>query len=101
MVGREPRRIVWDDEAGTVDGDHSDVPFLRVVLAGPFPHVSGCEAGSLTLRDLAHDAADFLGAVARYVDMNVADQPPLPPALRDVVPTPPAAWPPPPPGSVH
>ena len=29
MRGREPRTITWDDEAGTVAGDHSDVAHIR------------------------------------------------------------------------
>ena len=29
------RAVVWDDEAGTVEGDHSEVPWMQRVLADP------------------------------------------------------------------
>ena len=57
--GREPRSIVWDDEAGTVEGEHEQVPYLRRVLAAPKPVTVG--AGHIWhLHDLGHDPAEFL-----------------------------------------
>ena len=29
------RAVVWDDEAGTVEGDHIEVPWMQRVLADP------------------------------------------------------------------
>ncbi len=31
-MGDEPRRIVWNDGTGEVDGNHSDVPFIRSTI---------------------------------------------------------------------
>ncbi|MDE0272060.1 MAG: hypothetical protein OXP11_12715 [Gammaproteobacteria bacterium] len=59
MRGHERRTIVWDDEAGTVDGDHFDVRQLREDLAKPTPLVIPGPIGSKTLRDPAHDPGDF------------------------------------------
>ena len=59
MRGREPRTILWDDVAGTVDGDHFVVRRLRERLAEPPPLVQPCVIGSRTLRDPAHDPGDF------------------------------------------
>lgn len=56
--GREPRSIVWDDEAGTVEGDHFDVRYLKRVLAAPKPVTVG--AGHIWhLRDPGHDPSEF------------------------------------------
>ena len=87
MRGREPRRIVWDDHGGTVEGDHFDVPLLQSLLEKPTPLVIDDVPGSLTLRNPAHGAADFLALLALYVDGSL-DQPPLPEALRGIGPTP-------------
>jgi len=35
--GREPRSVVWDDEAGTVEGTHSALPWMQRDLAAPKP----------------------------------------------------------------
>ena len=40
MVGRELRSIVRDDEAGTVEGDHSELDVIREAFAEPTPYVS-------------------------------------------------------------
>ena len=61
MAGRELRRIVWDDEAGTVDGDHSRVPWMREVLAREMPVSLGGEQGlERVLHDPAHTPSEFL-----------------------------------------
>ena len=86
MRGREPRTIVWDDVDGTVDGDHSGVPLLRTLLRRPTPLVFHVVPGSLTLRDPAHRAADFLALLTRHVDGSLT-QPPLPDSLRGIDPT--------------
>ena len=60
MRGLDLRSIVWDDEAGTVEGDHDDVPWLRSVLAGDKPVTVGDPGGTWDLRDPAHDPAEML-----------------------------------------
>ena len=86
----ERATVVWDDEAGTVDGDHSDADRphgLRARLAEPFPIRIPAHVGPWVLRDPAHDPADFLGllvALMPRVPWTAAD---LPPALRSVEPT--------------
>ena len=60
MHGREPRSVIWDDEAGTVTGEHYDVPWMQEALAAtpPIEVVDGMRA--VTLHDPGHDPADFL-----------------------------------------
>ena len=60
MYGREPRTIVWDDEAGTVSGDHSKVADFRRVFAAEKPVTVGAGAGTWDLSDPAHDPVEFL-----------------------------------------
>lgn len=55
-----PRAIIWDDEAGTVTGEHSKVPWMQGILARPTPVVLRDYAGAATLRAPGHDPADFL-----------------------------------------
>ena len=57
---RPMRSIVWDDEAGTVTGEHRDVPQMQSILSKPTPVVLGDYAGEVTLHDPGHDPADFL-----------------------------------------
>ena len=88
MYGREPRSVVWDDEAGTVEGEHSDVPWMQRILAAstPFDGLSG-QGRRLLLDDPAHDARDFLWLLGTAY-WPAFDEPlrstVLPPALRDV-----------------
>ena len=57
--GEEPRRIVWDDEAGTVEGNHYRVPDIQRIIDAPKPVEVG--AGHVwRLRDPGHDPAEFL-----------------------------------------
>ncbi len=58
--GRELRTIVWDDEAGTVSGDHWNVASLRRAFAAAKPVTVGSNGGTWTLHDPAHDPAEFL-----------------------------------------
>ena len=60
MRGRELRTIIWDDEAGTLEGDHSDIEYLRRTFAAPKPVTRGYAAGVWHLQDPAHDPAEFL-----------------------------------------
>ena len=58
--GRELRSIVWDDEAGTVDGDHFSVAWLREVFEAPKPFTVGDAGRTWDLNDPAHDPAEML-----------------------------------------
>ena len=60
MRGRELRTIVWDDEAGTVAGDHVEVDDIRRVFDAPKPVTIGDAGGTWDLNDPAHDPAEFL-----------------------------------------
>ena len=88
--GRELRTVTWDDEAGTVGGDHHDVPWLREQLDAPRPLVQRAVWGRRTLVDPAHRAEDFL---ALMDDVRNAV---LPESLRGVEPTPWPSYPRPP-----
>ena len=77
--GRELRTIVWDDEAGTVSGDHSEIDEIRRVFAAPKPVTVG-QGAVWDLRDPAHDPAEFL------VLIEQAFWPALDPPLRETLP---------------
>ncbi len=55
-----PRSIVWDDEAGAVDGDHPDVEYFQRILAKPKPVIVGLPGWITSVRDPGHDPADML-----------------------------------------
>ena len=91
MVGRELRSIVWDDEAGAVEGDHSCLDLIREIFAEPTPYVIGDVAAYWTLEDPAHNPADFLTVLSRHIDWRVLEDPlrsTLPPVFDGVEPTP-------------
>ena len=103
MVGRELRSIVWDDEAGAVEGEHSQLYRLRDVLAATPPYVIGDIAETWTLEDPAHDPADFLAALAHLLHSDVLSDPlrsTLPPVFDGVEATP-GVGEPCPPGAVQ
>lgn len=78
-------RIVWDDEAGTVEGDHSEAPRLAAAIGdGPMPLDRD---GSAELADPAHNPADFLTAL-RIILVRGANDIELPDSLSGVTPTP-------------
>lgn len=86
MHGRELRRIVWDDEAGTVGGDHSEIADIRRVFDAPKPVTVGDPGGTWDLRDPAHDATEFLTFLG-VCDWRVLDEPlrsTLPPVFDGV-----------------
>ena len=64
MRGREPRTIIWDDEAGTVTGDHSDIAHIRERFDAPKPVTIGGPWGMWDLVDPAHDPVEFLTLLA-------------------------------------
>ena len=99
MVGRELRSIVWDDEAGTVEGEHSRLDEIREIFAEPTPFTAGDVAAEVTLEDPAHSPADFLRLLAIWIDWRVLNEPlrsTLPPVFDGVEPTPCVAYPCPP-----
>ncbi len=60
MHGREPRSVIWDDEAGTVTGEHYDVPWMQEALAATPPIEVEDGMRLVTLHNPGHDPADFL-----------------------------------------
>ncbi len=61
--GRELRSILWDDEAGTVSGDHSEVGWIAGVFAAPKPVRIGGTGRFWDLSDPAHDSSEFLALI--------------------------------------
>lgn len=60
MRGRALRSIVWDDDAGTVEGTHDEVSEIRRIFDAPKPVTIGDAGGTWDLADPAHDVAEFL-----------------------------------------
>ena len=86
--------IVWDDEAGTVEGDNWYAAGLREQLALEMP-LNLCGDGRiLYLRDPAHDPADFWYLLP-YWCWKEPLRSRMPEILRNVEPTEPKAAPPP------
>ena len=54
------RSIIWDDEAGTVEGEHDEVPYIQRVIAAPKPVEVGGPGWVWSLHDPGHDPAEFL-----------------------------------------
>ena len=90
MHGREPRSVIWDDEAGTVTGEHSDVPWMQGTLAATPPVVMPDPMGTITLNDPGHDPADFLRVLwdAYWPVMEEPLRSTLPPVFNSVEMTP-------------
>lgn len=85
-----PRAIVWDDEAGTVAGDHRQVPWMQRVLDAAAPVLVGTGGFFWRLRDPGHRPDEFL--VLLYIaHWPVLDEPlrsALPPVFDGVRPPP-------------
>lgn len=62
MRGRALRSIVWNDQAGTVEGDHYRVATIRDIIrqSAEGPVTVGDPGGTWDLRDPGHDPAEFL-----------------------------------------
>lgn len=82
-AGGELRPIIWDDDAGTVEGDHSLIPIL---LTGP--PILAAKFGITELKDPAHDPEEFLLLLAvNYRGGDDLDpRAVLPASLKDVTP---------------
>ena len=59
----ELRSIVWDDEAGTVDGDHIEIRSFQRVFDAEKPVTVGDTGLAWELDDPAHDPAQFLAVL--------------------------------------
>ena len=88
--GDEPRSVIWDDEAGTVTGEHSRVPWMQEVLAAPKPYVFGDVGGTFVLHDAGHNPADFLVllGLAYWPALDEPWRSSLPPVFHGVEQTP-------------
>ncbi len=88
LYGREPRTILWDDEAATVEGDHSKIPWMRErMAAAPTELVN--ETCTIPLKDPGRDPREFWRLLTA-VFYPVAREPlrsTMPAVLHDVEPT--------------
>ena len=75
MAGRELRTIVWDNEAGTVEGTHYDIEYIQRIFDAPKPVTAGDPGLAWDLTDPAHDPAQFL--VLLWVSYNGIRREPL------------------------
>lgn len=86
----ELRAIVWDDEAGSVSGDHEVVPDIAAALAEPEALIR-TPWGGVRVRGHARNAADFLAVLYQLTGFGFAPPPQLrlrlPEALAAVQPT--------------
>lgn len=58
--GGDLRSIVWDDVAGTVNGEHASISFFRQTFAAEKPVTVGDTGSTWNLHNPAHDPAEFL-----------------------------------------
>lgn len=80
MRGEELRTIVWDDEAGTVEGNHWDVQWIAETLAAPKPVTVGDTGRSWELSNPGRDPSEFLALI------QLVYWPALAPPLRETLP---------------
>lgn len=80
--------IVWDDEGGTVEGEHPEIYQIRRIFDAPKPVTVGTPGSTWDLRDPAHDPAEFHVLLGFAVLGSLPGAPEIragcPPALRDV-----------------
>lgn len=69
------RSIIWDDEAGTVEGDHPGLEAIAWALAADKPVLAGSWIQSWTLSDPGHDPAEFLSLLYAYAIQDVIREP--------------------------
>ena len=86
--------LVWDDEAGTVEGDSWFAASVRDALAEDLPLDLSGDGRILLLHDPAHDPRDFWRLLP-YACWEEPLRSRMPAVLRDVEPTPAEAAPPP------
>ncbi len=84
-AGGELRPIIWDDEAGTVEGEHSLVPLIPSFFEARLIAVKG---GVTKLDDPAHTPEEFLLilAVNHRAGDDLDPRAVLPDSLKDITP---------------
>ena len=100
--GAELYTIIWDDEAGTVEGNHPRVPLLQRICESDEPYVISRVWGAIDLDDVAHNPQHFLSALNdRFEDETaIPSTAVLPDILKGIEPLLPE-FVPPPPGSYY
>ena len=91
-VDEDALELVWDDEAGTVEGDNAFAAGIREALAEPQPLNLSRDGRVLFLHDPAHDPRDFWHLLP-YACWKEPLRSRMPAILRDVEPTPAEAAP--------
>lgn len=86
--------IVWDDEAGTVEGDNWFAAGIREGIAAPTPLDLSGDGFIILLQDAAHDPRDFWWLLPAFCWREPLYSR-MPKILRDVEPTPAKPLPPP------
>ena len=86
--------LVWDDEAGTVEGDNWFAAGVREHLAEGAPLDESRDGFILILEDPAHDPRDFWHLLPYWLQVEPMRSR-MPAVLRDVEPTPRRPAPPP------
>ena len=77
----------WDDEAGTIGGEHSDVPVIRQLFDAPTPYFFGSAAASWDLHDPAHSIEEMnIILRARYQNLVDNFEDGLPPPFKNLEP---------------
>ncbi len=84
--------IIWDDEAGTVEGDHYQVPALQEDMKRPMPYILHRRTFQQTLHDVAHNPSDFLVVLATAAGTLQPPKVTLPDSLKGVTPTKPTYY---------
>ena len=99
--GDELRTIIWDDEAGTVEGDHNMVPVLKLICEGNGVACISQPWGALVVDDVPHNPQHFLSILNDpYPRFEIDPRAVLPDSLKGIEPLVPP-YEPPPPGSIY
>ncbi len=99
--GDELRTIIWDDEAGTVEGDHSRVTEIQWICDDDGIDVISRPWGVLILDDVPHNPQHFLSSLNDpYPGFEIDPRAVLPDSLKGIEPLVPP-YEPPPPGSIY
>ena len=98
--GTELRTIIWDDEAGTVEGDHSLAPVLQRICEDDGQDILHEPWGYLLLDDVRHNPQHFLSSLCDSYNHEIPSRAILPDSLKDIEPLSPP-YEPPPPGGIY
>lgn len=66
----ELRTIIWDDEAGTVEGDHSKVPIMKLIFEDDGQALLSLPSGTLLLDDVRHNPQHFISLLADCEELD-------------------------------